>query len=117
MPRASAQGTSALPHSLGALMEPHRLQCHSHRCRRRTPSRCRCRLQPYHPQLLPTGTAAPPEQEVGHRASPTTSTPLPRASTVTPSLRSYADVTAAAPRPIGSGRPSSSVEGKDAPLH
>jgi hypothetical protein len=73
--RASARGTSVLPHLLGALMEPHRLQCRSHRCRRRTSSRCRRRLQPYHRQLLPTGTAAPPEQEVGHRASPTTSTP------------------------------------------
>jgi hypothetical protein len=44
-------------------------------------------------------------------------TALPHASTATPSLRSYADVTTAAPLPIGSGRPSSSVEGKDAPLH
>jgi hypothetical protein len=44
-------------------------------------------------------------------------TALPRASTATSSLRSYIDVIAAAPRPIGSGRPSSSVEGKDAPLH
>jgi hypothetical protein len=74
-PRASARGTSAPPRSLGALMEPHRPQCRSHRCRRRTSSRCRRRLQPYHRQLLPTGTAVPPEQEVGHRASPTTSTP------------------------------------------
>jgi hypothetical protein len=44
-------------------------------------------------------------------------TALLHASTVTPSLRSYTDVIVAAPRPIGSGRPSSSVEGKDAPLH
>jgi hypothetical protein len=44
-------------------------------------------------------------------------TALPRASTVNPSMRSYTDVTATTPRPIGSGRPSSSVEGKDAPLH
>jgi hypothetical protein len=43
-------------------------------------------------------------------------TALPRASTATPPLRSYANVTAATPRPIGSGRHSSSVEGKDAPL-
>ena len=42
---------------------------------------------------------------------------LPRASSAASSLRSYADVAAAAPRPIGSGRPSSSVEGEDAPRH
>jgi hypothetical protein len=39
-------------------------------------------------------------------------TALPRASTATPSLRSYANVTATTPRPIGSGHPSSSVEGE-----
>jgi hypothetical protein len=44
-------------------------------------------------------------------------TTLPRASSATPSLRSYADVTTTAPRPIDTGRPSSSIEEKDAPLH
>jgi hypothetical protein len=44
-------------------------------------------------------------------------TALHRASSATPSMRSYADVTAAAPHPIDIGRPSSLVEGKDTPLH
>jgi hypothetical protein len=124
MPQVSAQGIAVPPPSRGALMELVRLQCHSLRCRRRTPSCCRRRTV----SLMSSSTVPPAVtahwhgSTAGARGWPLgfaydLDTALPHASTVTPSLRSYADVTTAAPHPIGSGRPSSSVEGKDAPLH
>jgi hypothetical protein len=121
-PQASGQGMAAPPPLQGALMESLRLQCQSLRCRRRTPSAAKAAHVVDVVFNRSTGSRCPLERQcrrskrltTGLRLRPDTA--LPHASTATPSLRSYADVTTVAPRPIGSGALPPRLRGRTLPF-
>jgi hypothetical protein len=122
-PQASAQGMAAPPPSQGALMESLRLQCHNLRCRRRTPSAAKAAHVVDVVFNRSTGSHCPLERQ--RRRSKRLTTGLRLQPRHRSSSRLDCDSFSALlrrrhhcrPSPNRLRRPSSSVEGKDAPLH